>query len=174
MDEQAPQPPKVKRFTDAPWLKDDREINRGPQRDREFQSQRYRFNSAPMINDRAKEPNNGNTNRRQYFQRDNYNRFDSGRENIRWPNRPMTNYFNNRRDMEQQYKLPGLMRQQIQFRPDQGTNITQHFDVDAPCGFCSPNIKSHTIGQCPKRRSPKTYYYSATETPRSTISRQSQ
>ena len=142
--------------------------------------QNYRTNNEPMITDKAKTANSHTYG--QYYKYPFYRgndmanaRLDSS--NIRWPRSSNTQYmrgeglkgnYNSKQfnAMNTTMNPPKLMKQYIHVRPDwNSTSITQHFDLEALCEKCGNNIQPHSIGQCPKRRSPRQYYYSATNSP---------
>ena len=140
--------------------------------------QQQHNNFGNMISDQAK-----GSHRQAYNNEQNPNPFSRQRgyqyqNNINWPKtqsyqfqkgqRIYPNRNNTYNDNNEQRALPKLMKQHIQVKPDQNTtSITQHFDLDALCEYCGSNIGPHSIGNCPKRRSPRTYYYSATSSPAS-------
>ena len=135
----------------------------------QYRGHQNSYNYQPNYNRSRPSGNNQNF----YYNKSSYRGNDvvnTQRQTNRWSNQ--SNFFPNN-EGEQNYGLPGLMKQHIQVKPDQATSITQPFDLNAPCGFCGSAIVRHTIGQCPKRRSPK-YHYSTTSSPESATNRSPQ
>ena len=169
-------PPPVQRMTDSSFQRSSNPFQRNfDKRDTRSEPGRMPYRSQtsnryprPMIETNSITPNPKFDNK--YYQYPFYRGNDVAQYQdpsfgeIKWANSPNARYQRGQGIRQNfrtgQYnnslKLPKLMRQFIQLRPEYA-GVTQYYDTDALCENCGTG-EIHTIAECPKRRSPRSNY----------------